>query len=55
MWASLPIIGSVWLLLVAVLAASIRERLLRPLVRRIPDGVAGIALVAFGAKLATDH
>jgi threonine/homoserine/homoserine lactone efflux protein len=53
-WA-LPIIGSVWLLLVAVLAASIRERLLRPLVRRVTDGVAGIALVAFGAKLAIDR
>lgn len=53
-WA-LPVIGSAWLLLVAVLAASVREHLLRPLVRRITDGVAGLALLAFGAKLAADH
>ena len=53
-WA-LPAIGSAWLLLVAVLAASIRERLLRPFILRVTDGIAGAAFLAFGATLATDH
>ena len=53
-WA-LPALGAAWLLGVVVLAAAVREHLLRPVVRRATDAVAGIALVGFGARLATDH
>lgn len=50
---TLPLLGGAYLLLVAVLAGSLRERLLRPLARRITDAVAGIAFIGFGARLAT--
>lgn len=53
-WA-LPFIGSVWLLAVSALAGSVRSRLLQPLARRLLDGVAGVALLGFGTKLALDH
>lgn len=48
----LPAVGSLWLLLVAALASTVRDRLLRPLVRRVTDAVSGVALVGFGVKLA---
>lgn len=50
----LPAAGSLWLLLVATLASTVRDRLLRPLVRRVTDAVSGVALVGFGLKLAQD-
>jgi threonine/homoserine/homoserine lactone efflux protein len=53
-WA-MPAIGCAWLLLVAVLAGAVRDHLLRPLVRRVVDGLSGVALVGFGTRLALDH
>lgn len=53
-WA-LPVIGSAWLVIVAVLADVVRERLMRPLVRRVTDVVVGVALLGFGARLATER
>lgn len=50
----LPVAGSLWLLLVAALASTVRDRFLRPLVRRVTDAVSGVALVGFGLKLASD-
>jgi threonine/homoserine/homoserine lactone efflux protein len=50
---TLPALGAVYLLLVVVLAASLRGRLLRPTIRRVTDTIAGIAFIGFGAKLAT--
>lgn len=48
----LPLIGTSWLLVVAVLGGTLRERLLRPLARRITDAVSGVALLGFGVRLA---
>ncbi len=53
-WA-LPLIGTAWLLLVAVLGGALREKLLRPVARRVIDTISGIALLGFGARLALDH
>ncbi|MGL5930637.1 MAG: LysE family translocator [Dermatophilaceae bacterium] len=50
---TLPLLGTSWLLVVVVLAGSLRDRLLRPLARRIVDAVSGVALLAFGARLAS--
>ncbi|WP_197523097.1 LysE family translocator [Actinokineospora pegani] len=50
-WA-LPLIGTAWLLAVVVLGAAVREKLLRPLARRVTDAVSGLALLGFGARLA---
>ncbi|MEB2620543.1 LysE family transporter, partial [Kocuria rosea] len=49
---TLPVLGGTYLLLVALLAASFRERLLRPVIRRATDAIAGIAFIGFGARLA---
>jgi threonine/homoserine/homoserine lactone efflux protein len=51
----LPVVGCLWLLLVAALASTVRDRLLRPLARRVTDAVSGVAFVGFGLKLATDN
>ncbi|WP_350353354.1 LysE family translocator [Microbacterium sp. A8/3-1] len=51
----LPLIGTAWLLMLAVLAGTVREFLLKPLVRRLMDAVSGVALIGFGVKLATDQ
>ncbi|HEY5820601.1 MAG TPA: LysE family translocator [Propionibacteriaceae bacterium] len=49
---TLPLVGTVWLLAVVVLGGALRERLLRPLVRRLMDTVSGLALLGFGIRLA---
>lgn len=49
---TLPLIGTVWLLVVVVLGGALRERLLRPLARRITDAISGMALLGFGTRLA---
>ncbi len=49
---TLPALGMVWLLVVVVLGGTLRERLLRPLARRITDAVSGVALLGFGVRLA---
>jgi threonine/homoserine/homoserine lactone efflux protein len=51
----LPIVGTMWLCVVAGAAAFVRARLLRPLAQRLIDTVAGVTLVGFGVKLALDH
>jgi len=43
----LPLIGTTWLL-----AAAVREQLLRPVARRLIDITSGLALAGFGARLA---
>ncbi|WP_176451679.1 LysE family translocator [Enemella dayhoffiae] len=48
----LPLAGTCWLLGIVVLAGAVRERLLRPLTRRIIDAASGIALLGFSARLA---
>ena len=48
----LPLVGTVWLLAVVVLGGVLRDRLLRPLVRRIIDAISGLALLGFGIRLA---
>lgn len=49
---TLPVLGTAWLLVVVVLGGTLRERLLRPLARRITDAVSGAALLGFGVRLA---
>lgn len=49
----LPLMGTTWLVVTVVLAGVARERLLKPLARRIMDGASGLALLGFGARLAT--
>lgn len=49
---TLPALGMVWLLVVVVLGGTLRERLLRPLARRVTDAVSGVALLGFGVRLA---
>ena len=49
---ALPVLGTAWLLVVVVLGGTLRERLLRPLARRITDAVSGVALLGFGVRLA---
>jgi len=49
----MPLIGTVWLLGVVVLAGAVREQLLRPVARRrLIDTTSGLALAGFGARLA---
>lgn len=48
----LPLLGTSWLLVVVVLGGALREKLLRPLARRIIDATSGLALLAFSARLA---
>ena len=48
----LPLLGTTWLLVVVVLGGAMREKLLRPLARRIIDTTSGLALLAFSARLA---
>ncbi|MGL5910085.1 MAG: LysE family translocator [Phycicoccus sp.] len=50
---TLPLLGTTWLFVVVILAGSLRDRLLRPLVRRVIDAVSGVALLGFGARLAS--
>jgi threonine/homoserine/homoserine lactone efflux protein len=45
----------VWLLAYAAVVARARTAILRPRVRRAMDTVAGVALVAFGARLAAER
>lgn len=49
----LPLLGMVWLAGMAIAVAAVRRHLLRRPVRRAIDAVAGIALLGFGARLAT--
>lgn len=49
---TLPLLGTTWLLVVAVLGGAFRQHLLRPLARRITDAIAGTALLGFGFRLA---
>ena len=49
---TLPLAGTLWLLVVVVLAGSVRERLLRRRARRVIDATSGLALLGFGARLA---
>lgn len=53
-WA-LPVIGTACLIVVALAASFVREKLLRPVVQRALKGISGLAFLGFGAKLATDH
>lgn len=53
-WA-LPLIGTGWLLAVAVLGGAVREKLLRPVAQRITDTAFGVALLGFSARLATQR
>jgi len=48
----LPLIGTAWLLVIVVLGGAFREKLLRPLARRIIDTTSGLALLGFSARLA---
>ncbi len=52
---TLPVVGTAWLLAVAVLGSALREKLLRPVARRVVDAVSGLALIGFGARLALDR
>jgi threonine/homoserine/homoserine lactone efflux protein len=52
---TLPVIGTAWLLAIAVFGSVVREELLRPVVRRVVDTVSGLALIGFGARLALDR
>lgn len=52
---TLPAMGGLWFVAVARLAGALRERLLRPMVSRVVDACAGLALLAFGARLATER
>ncbi|MGP9694637.1 LysE family translocator [Brachybacterium sp. AOP25-B2-12] len=52
---TLPVVGGLWLVVVALLAGVLREKLLRPMVRRVVDACAGLALLAFGVRLATER
>lgn len=49
---TMPLLAASWLLVVVVLGGAMRERLMRPLARRVVDCVSGIALLGFGARLA---
>jgi threonine/homoserine/homoserine lactone efflux protein len=49
---TLPLIGTAWLLIVVVLGGSLREWLLRPLVRRMVNAFSGMALLGFGIRMA---
>lgn len=51
----LPALGTAYLIVLAVLAGALRDRLLRPVVRRTVDAVSGVALLGFGARLATSR
>lgn len=52
---TLPVVGTAWLLAVAVVGSALREKLLRPVARRVVDAVSGLALLGFGARLALDR
>jgi threonine/homoserine/homoserine lactone efflux protein len=47
--------GAVWLTGYALVVARARAAVLRPRVRRVVDAITGLTLVAFGARLATEH
>ena len=47
--------GAVWLTSYALVVARARRVMLRTRVRRAIDAVSGIALVAFGARLAAER
>ncbi len=47
--------GATWLMSYALVTARARTALLRPRVRRALDAIAGVALVGFGLKLATER
>jgi threonine/homoserine/homoserine lactone efflux protein len=51
----LPVVGTTWLLVVVVFGNAAREKLLRPVARRVMDAVSGLALLGFAAKLAFEH
>jgi len=48
----LPLIGTAWLLVIVVLGGAVREKLLRPVARRIIDTTCGFALLGFSTRLA---
>lgn len=50
----LPLIGTVWLVVLAVAIARTRELLLRRPVRRAMDATSGLVLLGFGARLARE-
>jgi threonine/homoserine/homoserine lactone efflux protein len=50
---TLPVLGTAWLVVVAVVGGAFRQHLLRPLARRVTDALAGTALLGFGVRLAT--
>lgn len=52
---TLPAIGGLWLAAVVLLASVLREKLLRPMVKRVVDACAGLALLGFGVRLATER
>ncbi len=52
---TLPLVGTAWLLAVAVVGSALREKLLQPVARRVVDAVSGLALLGFGARLALDR
>ena len=47
----MPLIGTVWLLGVVVLAGAVREQLLRPVARRLIDTSSGLALAPGSAHV----
>jgi threonine/homoserine/homoserine lactone efflux protein len=52
---TLPLIGTAWLLVIVVLGAAIREKLLRRATRRVIDTTSGLALLGFSGRLALQH
>ena len=48
----LPLAGTLWLVTLVMVGGALRDRLLRPLVRRVVDAVSGLALLGFGARIA---
>jgi threonine/homoserine/homoserine lactone efflux protein len=47
--------GAVWLTTYAIVVARVRGLMLRKRVRRVIDGVSGVALVGFGIRLAAER
>ena len=48
-------VGTTWLLVIAVLGGAVREKLLRPMARRMIDSTCGVALLGLSARLATQR
>jgi threonine/homoserine/homoserine lactone efflux protein len=51
---TLPLVGTMWLAVLVLVGAALRDRLLRPVTRRIVDTVSGLALLGFSTRIALD-